>query len=260
MSDIITLVNQQKPAIARALPSHCNADRMHRVAITALRMNPKLQQCTPDSILGCLMISSQLGLEINTPLGHAYLIPYGKECTFIVGYKGLLDLAYRTGNYIKFDAHAVYKEDEFDYRLGLNSDLSHKPHLGVREGKPICYYAYYTTKSGGSNFKVWSTEEIEAHGKKYSPSFSRSSSPWKTSFDSMAKKTVLKDLMKLAPMSPEDKEMMSRLESDNAVVNANTDNAEILQVEHKEVKELEQTSNLDEAQQKEADQAIEDLN
>jgi recombination protein RecT len=176
---------------------------MARVALTAYNSNSKLKECEPMSILAAVLISSQLGLEINTPLGQAYIIPYGKQAQFQIGYKGLLDLAYRSGEYQVIYAMEVYENDEFDYEYGLDPFIKHKPHRQPK-GEPIYYYAVYRTKNGGSNFRVWSREKVQDHAKKYSQAVKKGwTSPWKTDFDSMAKKTVLKDLMKYAPMSIE---------------------------------------------------------
>jgi recombination protein RecT len=166
------------------------------------------------SILAAVLISSQLGLEVNTPLGQAYIIPYGKQAQFQIGYKGLLDLAYRSGEYQVIYAMEVYENDEFDFAYGLDPYLKHKP---AREpkGEPVYYYAVYKTKNGGSNFRVWSREKVDKHAHKYSQAVQKGwTSPWKTDFDAMAKKTVLKDLLKYAPLSIELAQQMS---TDNTV-------------------------------------------
>jgi len=196
-------IEQMKPEMARALPKHMDADRMARIALTTIRTNPKLSQCEGKSFLAALMTSSQLGLEPNTPLGEAYIIPYGKEASFQIGYKGLLSLAYRTGEYKTIYAHEVYPNDTFDYGYGLEPHLKHVP-ADEPEGEPIYYYGVYHLQNGGRDFRVWSRKKIENHAKKYSQAFKKGwSSPWKTDFDSMAKKTVLIDLLKYAPKSIE---------------------------------------------------------
>ena len=197
------LLKRMQPQIEKALPKHISGDRMARVALTAYNSNPKLKECDSMSILAAVLRSSQLGLEINTPLGQAYIIPYGKQAQFQIGYKGLLDLAYRSGEYQVIYAMEVYENDEFDYEYGLDPFIKHKPNRQP-QGEPVYYYAVYRTKNGGSNFRVWSREKVNDHAKKYSQAVRKGwTSPWKTDFDSMAKKTVLKDLMKYAPMSIE---------------------------------------------------------
>lgn len=198
------------PQIQRALPKHMNADRIARLALTAVRNTPKLLQTDQQSFLAALMQSSQLGLEPNTPLGQAYLIPYGNQTQFQIGYQGLLTLAYRTGEYKTIYAQEVYANDEFKQELGTNPNLVHIP-AEDPEGEPIGYYAVFILKNGGSMFQYWSRSKVEKHAKKTSKSFNNG--PWKTYFDEMAKKTVLKSLLKYAPKSIEFAEQVSADES-----------------------------------------------
>lgn len=189
--------------IKRALPSVITPERFSRMVLTALSATPKLQQCTPQSFLGAMMTAAQLGVEPNTALGQAYLLPYDNrrkgvtECQFQLGYKGLIDLAYRSGEVSIIQAHEVYENDEFDYELGMEPRLRHIPARANR-GKVICYYAMFKTKDGGYGFDVMSIEDVQAHAKKYSKAYG--SGPWQTNFDEMAKKTVLKKVLKYAPL------------------------------------------------------------
>lgn len=204
---LVGWINSMKPEIERALPKHVDADRIARIAITTIRTNKDLQSCEPMSFIAALMQASQLGLEPNTPLGEAYIIPYKDKgvpsARFEVGYKGLLSLAHRTGEYQTIYAMEVYANDEFDYAYGLEPYLTHKP-AEEPEGEPVRYYAVYHLKNGGKEFRVWSRKKVEQHAGKYSQAFKKGwTSPWKTDFDSMAKKTVLKDLLKYAPKSIE---------------------------------------------------------
>lgn len=191
--------------IAKALPSVITAERFTRIALTALSSNPKLAQCERNSFLGGLMQAAQLGLEPNTPLGQAYLIPFNNrkkgimECQFQIGYKGLIDLCYRSGEMTAVYAHVVYENDEFSYAYGLDQKLVHVP-ARMNRGVPIFYYAVWKLKNGGYGFSVWSVEDVEIHARKYSQAYTSSSSPWKTEFDEMAKKTVLKATLKYAPI------------------------------------------------------------
>ena len=199
--DLAATIIDLKPQIAAALPKHISADRIARIALTALRNNPRLAGCNPQSFLGSLMIASQLGLEPNTPLGQCYLIPYGNDCSFQIGYKGILELAYRTNLYQNVYAEAVYEGDDFSYTLGFDKTLTHKPKAGSRSGEPIAYYAVYKLKDGTGDFAVMYREEVLAHAKKFSKSFA--SGPWKTNFDAMAKKTCILQALKYAPKSIE---------------------------------------------------------
>lgn len=200
---IAALLKKMEPEIARALPKHLTPDRLGRIALTSIRQTPKLLQCDQMSLLAAVMQSAQLGLEPNTPLGEAYLIPYGKEAQFQVGYKGIISLAHRTGEYQAIYAHEVYKNDKFEYSYGLEKTLKHVPD-DEPEGDPIYYYAVYKLKNGGMDFVVWSAKKIEAHAKKYSQAYQKGwTTPWKTDFPAMAKKTMLKEVLKYAPKSAE---------------------------------------------------------
>lgn len=199
--DLASVILDLKPQIQAALPKHISADRIARIALTAIRNSPRLGQCNPQSFLGSLMVASQLGLEPNTPLGQCYLIPYGNDCQFQLGYKGILDLAYRTGLYSMIYAAEVYEGDEFKYELGLDKKLHHIPARGARSGEPLAYYAVYKLKDGTGDFSLMYREEVLAHAKKFSKSFNNG--PWKTNFNAMARKTCIIDVLKYAPKSIE---------------------------------------------------------
>jgi recombination protein RecT len=209
---IYDLIQSMEGQIKKALPQHLTSERLTRIAVTAVRQNPKLANCTAVSLLGGIMQSAQLGLEPNTPLGQAYLIPYfnkkkdSYECSFQLGYKGVLELAHRTNIYGQILAMEVYREDDFSYHYGLNPDLVHVP-AAKQTGIPIYYYAMYRTLAGGVDFRVWSREKIELHAQEFSKSWDGSKfqagSSWADNFDSMAKKTVLLDLLKYAPKNVE---------------------------------------------------------
>lgn len=198
IQDYITVM---APAIKAALPNVMTPERFSRITLSALSANPKLKECTPQSFLGAMMTAAQLGLEPNTPLGQAYLIPFKNhgrlECQFQLGYKGLIDLAYRSGEVSIIQAHTVYENDEFQYELGIDPKLRHVPAKSNR-GKPIAYYAMFKTKDDGYGFQVMSMEDVTEHARKFSKSYGNG--PWQTNFDEMAKKTVLKKVLKYAPL------------------------------------------------------------
>ncbi|OHW62191.1 recombination and repair protein RecT [Andreesenia angusta] len=193
-------IKVMEPQIKKALPSVITAERFTRMALTAISTNPKLAECTPESFMGALMNAAQLGLEPNTPLGQAYLIPYGKSVQFQVGYKGLMELAQRSGQFKSIYAHTVYENDEFEVEYGLTQNIVHKPNFDDR-GKPIGFYAVYKLTNGGENFVFMTQREVEEFGKAKSKTFNNG--PWKTDFEAMAKKTVLKQLLKYAPIKVE---------------------------------------------------------
>jgi recombination protein RecT len=192
-------IKSMEGEIAKALPSVITPERFTRIVLSAISVNPKLAECTPKSFLGAMMTSAQLGLEVNTPLGQAYVIPYMNhgvmEAQFQLGYKGQIDLAYRSGDVEVIQSHIVYANDEFICEYGLEPKLTHKPADRDR-GEPIKVYAVFKTKSGGFGFEVMSMDDIRRHAAKYSKAYGSSFSPWKTNFEEMAKKTVLKRVLK----------------------------------------------------------------
>lgn len=199
-------LKKMKPELEKALPKHVSPDRILRIAMTAIRVSPKLRDCEPMSFLAAIMQAAQLGLEPNTPLGEAYLIPYnsrqGLKCQFQIGYRGVITLAQNTGQYRSIYAHSVYKNDKFSFELGLHKNLVHIP-ADEPEGEPIYFYAVYHLLNGGYDFSVWSKDKIEKHRDKYSKSKEYDSSSWKTDFIAMALKTVVKSVLNYAPKSIE---------------------------------------------------------
>lgn len=197
------LIRSMEPEIKKALPSVITPERFTRMVFTALSSNPVLQDCTPQSFLGSMMQAAQLGLEPNTPIGQAYLIPYKNhgrlECQFQLGYKGLIDLAYRSGEIKDIQAHEVYENDTFEYEFGLEPKLKHIPATSNR-GEVIMYYAVFHMVNGGYGFEVMSKDDIVKHAQKTSQSYGTSFSPWNKYFDEMAKKTVVKKCLKYAPI------------------------------------------------------------
>lgn len=196
-------IKSMEGEIKKALPSVITPERFTRMVLSALSTNPKLAACTPKSFLGAMMSAAQLGLEPNTPLGQAYLIPFKNhgvdEVQFQIGYKGLIDLAYRSGEVEVVQSQVVYENDEFECQYGLEPKLTHKP-ADKDRGEPIKVYAVFKTKSGGYGFEVMSMDDVRKHAEKYSQAYKSSFSPWRTSFEEMAKKTVLKRALKYAPM------------------------------------------------------------
>lgn len=147
-----------------------------------------------------------MGLEPNTALGHAYLVPFKNrkqertDCQLIIGYKGLIDLARRSGNIISIAAHEVCEQDYFEWEYGIDEKLSHRPAPGDR-GKVIYFYAIAHMKDGGHAFEVMSRQDVEIvmrssqSGGRYGP--------WKDHFIPMGRKTVVRSLAKWLPLSIE---------------------------------------------------------
>ena len=200
---IADLIKAMEPEIKKALPEVITPERFTRMALSALNTTPKLKECTPMSFLAALMNAAQLGLEPNTPLGQAYLIPYKNkgvlECQFQIGYKGLIDLSYRNPLVQTIQAQAVYENDHFEYELGLEARLVHRPVLHNR-GEIVLFYGLFRLTNGGYGFEVMSREDIDAYAKIYSKNVDASYSPWQSNYTGMAKKTVIKQALKFAPI------------------------------------------------------------
>jgi len=196
-----------EPEFKKALPSVMTPERFTRIALTAVSQNRDLAKCTPASFAGALLNASQLGLEPNSPLGQAYLIPYYNskngvmECQFQVGYKGLIDLAHRSGELKSIEAHVVYENDEFEFEFGLEPKLKHIPTMAEDKGGITWVYAVYHLVNGGYGFEVMSKADINAHRNKFSKA--KNSPAWSNSWEEMAKKTVVKKALKYAPLKSE---------------------------------------------------------
>jgi recombination protein RecT len=207
-----SLLEKSRAQIALALPRHLTADRMLRVVMTSVRQNPALLECEPISLLGAVIQSSQLGLEPDGVLGQAYLIPYRnkkrgvREVQFQPGYKGLLELARRSGELSSVETRVVHNGDHFRYQFGLAPILEHIPRAeGWGEsnelGAPTFVYAIIRLRDGAVQWDVMSAREVESHRQRYS--HASDDGPWATAWEEMARKTVLKRVLKLAPASVE---------------------------------------------------------
>ena len=213
---IAELIKAMEPEIRKALPEVITPERFTRMALSALNTTPKLRECTPMSFLAALMNAAQLGLEPNTPLGQAYLIPYNNkgvmECQFQIGYKGLIDLSYRNPQMQIISAQAVYENDVFEYELGLNPKLEHRPALEDR-GEVRLFYGMFKLVNGGYGFEVMSKAAMDAYAREYSKAFDSSFSPWKNNYIGMAKKTVIKQALKYAPLKTDFRKALSNDET-----------------------------------------------
>lgn len=191
-----------KNEVARVLPKHLTPDRFLRVTITALTKTPKLAQCDQASFFGCLLTLSQLGLEPDGRLAH--LIPFENrkrnvtECQLILDYKGLVELAYRSGQVANLHADVVCDNDEFEYDRGVLT--KHKIDFRKPRGDVYAVYAMCRFKDGSEKVDVMTVDDVEAIRKR---SRAANSGPWVTDWNEMAKKTVFKRLSKWLPLSPE---------------------------------------------------------
>jgi recombination protein RecT len=221
-ANLVTLIKQSAKELGQALPAHLNPERLVRIALTSIRLNPKLAQCTPESFLGSLFVLAQIGLE---PIaGRAYLLPFKNnkkmvingreewksflEVQALIGYKGLAELFYRHEAALSIEMQTVHANDDFAYEYGTNSFIRHKPALGDR-GEVIGYYAIAKMKGGACVFRFMSKAECIEHGKRHSKTYDKKTnsffgdSPWNKDPDAMCMKTVLIQLAKLLPLSVE---------------------------------------------------------
>lgn len=221
---IATFLKRMEVQIARALPKHMNADRLARIALTTIRTNPKLLDCKVESLMGSVMQAAQLGLEPGL-LGHCYIIPYKNEAQFQIGYKGMIDLARRSGNIQSIAAHEVYQNDYFKLKYGLEDTLDHIPwHLREDDtfsvpGEVRGFYMVAKFKDGGYQIHYMSKSEVDAHrersqnvrnAKKYNYQ-----TPWDTDYVEMGKKTVVRSAWKWLPISVE---IMQKVEASDGTI------------------------------------------
>jgi recombination protein RecT len=198
------ILGKMQSEIQRALPKHLSGDRFARIALTQIRSNPSLLNAlaTPEgkaSLLGALMQAAQLGLEPGV-MGGCYLIPYGKQVQFQLGYRGMIDLARRSGHVKTIYAMDVREADEFSLTFGVDGGLRHAPCLKGERGAVMGYYAFAELEGGAYQYTYMTHAEVDRIRKTYSKG---TSGPWFTEFDEMAKKTVIKRLFKMLPVSIE---------------------------------------------------------
>jgi len=199
-------LKKMEPAIMQALPknSAMSPERLSRITLTTMKSNPKLLQCTTESILGAVLQSAQLGLEPDL-LGSCYFIPYKNLCSFQIGYKGLIDLVTRKGEVSSIVANPRYENDYWLFEWGRSEDLKHRPAPYANRGRLMGFYAYAHLKDGGFKMHYMDVEEVEHirnnHSKAYQ--FDKTSSIWVKHYNAMAQKTVLRQLIKYLPISVE---------------------------------------------------------
>lgn len=214
------LLDQYKSQFENALPRHMRIEHFMRCAMTYMKKNPSVGKCTPVSICKSLMDAAQLGLAPDGLLGSAYLVPFNNKvkgenggeswemtCQLIPGYRGLIDLARRSGEILDIQARAVVAGEEFSIDWGRNPPLSHKPNLDANpaedQGKNVRgIYAIAFFKDGSQHAEYMSRAEIEGIQRR-SKANGKGFSPWQTDWVEMGKKTVVKRLAKYLPLSPE---------------------------------------------------------
>lgn len=205
------VLDSRMTAIAKSLPAHVmTPDRFARAVLSLVQRTPALLDTTPASLLGAVLQAAHLGLDVDQAMGQAYVIPYGKVAQLQIGYRGLLALAWRSGQLAKVAAEVVREGDIFEYELGINPILRHVPRAPLSAAVTHAYAIAKLRESQETMFNVLTKEQIE---KVRSSSRSGKSGPWVSFWDEMAKKTALRRLSKLLPLSTE-KDMPLRRAAD----------------------------------------------
>lgn len=185
--------------LSKLAPEEMCVNRLIRLFYSELAKNPTLNDCTTESICGSIMSCAQLGLEPGIA-GMVYLIPRGGKMTLMLGYKGMIELCFRSERITSIESTCVYKEDDFSMKRGTYPEINHNPSIsGDRnEASFIGVYSVVTMKNGYKQFDFMNAKEI-AHVRKITKTFN--STAWMNYFDEMAKKTVIRRLLKLVPSS-----------------------------------------------------------
>jgi len=226
---LATELEKLKPQLTAALPRSMDADRFARVVMTEVRKNPKLLECTPLSFFAAVFTAAQIGLEIGSHLGEAFVVPFKNnrkgtmEATLITGYKGIVKLVWDSEMVVSLAERVVRARDHIEYRQGDAEAIVHEPYVPpvellakLAEGKAltaeekaaldpgpaIAYYCIIETKGGGRRRAfLWRNEAVE-HRDRFARGL-RDDSVWVTDFDAMALKTVVRKAAKLAPRAVE---------------------------------------------------------
>lgn len=195
-----------EPSVAESLrlvlPRHLSVKRVLKMAAIAVSREPALLNCTGASVLQAVMRSAELGLDCSGALGQAYIIPFGREAQFIPGYRGLRDLAYRSGRVLSIDTQCVYANDFFQMTLGTERTFVHRPELEGPRGELRLVYSVAQLE-GGAIQTEWMTREDIDRIRNRSKASKSGKSPWNTDYDEMARKTVDRRICKRLPLSPE---------------------------------------------------------
>lgn len=227
-------VQRMEHQFALAAPRGAEAAQIVRDVLTAINRTPKLADCVPATVLGAAMTAAQLGLRIGVGgLDHCWILPYwdsrfewtdengrtrkgANVAQFQIGYKGLSELAQRSGRIESLSMHVVHENDHFEYEYGLNEKLVHRPASGDR-GAPTHYYAVARYLPQGHSFEVMSKAECEHHRDRFAAGKKRDGTivgPWRDNFDAMALKTCVRRLSKLMPKATD---LASAMHADESV-------------------------------------------
>ncbi len=193
--------------------------------VTIVSENERLSNCYENTIIGAALAAANLNLPISKDIGFAYIVPYGRQAQFQIGYKGLIQLALRTGNYDKLNVGEIFEGElkSFD-KITETYDFSGEK---VKNAQVIGFFAYFKLKNGFEKMIFWEVEKVRAHGREFSKTFDKSGSPWQKNFNSMGLKTLLKHLLnKWGMLSINDLQtsnLQNAINYDQSVINENSD-------------------------------------
>lgn len=200
------------PQIQSRLPvgRGLRAEAIIGTAVSIYRESSDLQVCSETSLLAAVVQCAELGLSFSKALGYAYLIPFAKQATLVLGYRGLLKLAMNNPRVMDAEAHIVRELDFFDFEYGSSKFLKHKPAkappMEYKPGRPadvVAYYALVRYRGGGLAFNSMSADEVEAHRVRFCCKSSRQTKQWLSNYEAMGRKTPIRALAKDMPLSPE---------------------------------------------------------
>ena len=203
------------PRIEAVMPKHMSSERLFQLAVSTINQTPQLAECDSASLLSCVMKCSALGLEPSAVdgLGRAYILPFRNhgrmQATFIIGYKGIIDLARRSGQLISIHAQAVYEGDSFDYWEDESGQhFTYRPNRDAVHAPQTLTDVYMTAtlKGGGKVFEHMTKEEVDAIRKRSKAS---NKGPWVTDYEAMALKTVIRRAARYLPMSTQAQEAVA---------------------------------------------------
>jgi recombination protein RecT len=200
-----SLLQSKRDSIAAVATSGVDVDRLIKQAAIAAIETPQLGNCDRSSLVLSVARVCELGLDLSKTLGQAYLIPYGNKATLIIGYKGLIELAYRSGRVKMIDAREVRDGDTFSWTGGTSPSVHHEPAPLGKRGDLIGVYCIIDMADGARKVEVMDKNEVEAIRRR---SRSGNSGPWQTDYSRMATKTVIRRACQQLPLSPQLKKAM----------------------------------------------------
>ncbi len=206
----------RRAAFAATLPKHVTVERFMRSVVLAAAKNPAVMTCDRSSLFLAVNQACQLGLDCSGTLGSAYLVPFKGSVQLIPGYRGLIDLCKRSGEVSSIYAHTVHEKDKFEIELGSQQKITHIPYTGGERGEVVSAYAVAVLKDGATQFDFMTRHDVDAIRRR---SRAGQAGPWTTDFAEMAKKTVIRRLVKYLPIST-DLERAIEIEDRDADLNA----------------------------------------